>query len=465
MAKPAAARTNRESKAPRDAAQVSSYVAEPRGPRGAVHGTGPEPRRTRRSATSGETSRPTYVRACDARAWTIYLTRGGKRWAVSYRCHSWRHAGECRRWRAHENFARMARPLEETDPAHVLLLVLTFDQRAFAAGLAMVGLGNVLRHLSGLPAHVLDVEPRWYAFRTMWRAWQSLRQAFHREAARRRVRRARWVQTVEIHGTGWPHANIVMEWPWLADELARTDAEHCCGRDRIGPERCELARDDEHHRCGPNAGCRCVCGATHSTAAACGHPGCVRDWLAGHAKGCGWGRVLTVERARDREQVAGYIVKLAGEVELGAGARRVPAGGKREGLEPAIGEVVKLSQAPVNAPPHFRRLRYSLRAPRAGVTAMLDPPHHDPELAGALINQPLELVERAIVADLDLVELHSAETGEVFRVSFVERARLLAQQRAPPVGWLDEALLPSRLERERLTALWTAWTAEHHPEL
>ena len=79
----------------------------------------------------------------------------------------------------------------------------------------------------------------------------------------------------------------------------------------------------------------------------------------------GWGWFIgTPEVARDLEAVAGYVAKLS------SGKAAVLAG-----------EITKPSQAPVNAPLHFRRLRSS--------RGFLPPRRKNPELTGKLVFAPL----------------------------------------------------------------------------
>lgn len=259
-----------------------------------------------------QTRLPRYVQACAANAWHVHTW---KQSAVTgeisnekrtpYRCHSWRHEGDCRRWRAAQNFARVSKALEPHRPRDVVMMVLTLD-----------------------PAEWKD---RWEAFAELSRAWSSLRKAISRAYGGND-----WVGTVEVHRSGWPHMNVVMVAPQLGDAVA-TD------------------------------------------------PKGTLEWLKRHAVSCGFGWRCSIEQASSKRAVAGYIVKVAGEVESAAAP---DADGR------LVGEVVKLSQLPVEAKRHFRRLRSSVK--------FLPPPFksQDPEVTGALIreNAPPECVD--IGADL-----------------------------------------------------------------
>jgi len=73
--------------------------------------------------------------------------------------------------------------------------------------------------------------------------------------------------------------------------------------------------------------------------------------------------MASIEQARSKNAVAGYVTKLA--TELGG----LPA------------EVTKTSQAPVNAPSHFRTLRSS--------KGFLPPRYKNPDVTGCLIKARL----------------------------------------------------------------------------
>jgi hypothetical protein len=133
------------------------------------------------------------------------------------------------------------------------------------------------------------------AFNELRNRWRSLAKAMRRQWGE-----LQYVSTVERHTkrTAFPHLNVIVASRGMADAM------------RVMPG--ELVK-----------------------------------WLKSHAEMCGFGNQLFVEGARSREQVAGYIVKLADKASVG------PVDGK------TVGEVVKLSQLPRNAPKGFRRLRSS----------------------------------------------------------------------------------------------------------
>ena len=354
--------------------------------------------------------RPSYIDACEAGRWSLYLRdpQTDRRFATRYRCGSWRHAGACATHNSHRIFARIAPQVDAVEPSDLLMLVLTIDRSEFRAACAMVDLGRALAAAAGLPPIRANVDARAVAYATLWRRWQSLRQALHRMADRMGVPRARWAMTIEAHRRGgWPHAHVLMHWPWLAQALR--DEEHDCGRvDHRDANGWHRGKPEER----------------------CGARGCLRDWLSARAVACGWGRVLSIEVAHSARQAAGYIVKLTGESgQTGRGA---------------VGELAKMSQVPLEAPRHFRRLRYSLRS--GDLEPMLLAVRKS-GLEGALCGQAADVVAAAIGADRDLVSVTDPGTGEVRRVSF-----LLAR---PPPDW------GATVEAATLRHLEAAWLRLH----
>lgn len=226
-----------------------------------------------------------YVEACKAGRWHINLTRVNgqtgeivKEWRQVYKCKSWRHPGECARWRAAQNFSRIAAALDPLQRRHVVFIVLTLDRKKW--------------------------RDRYHAFEDMKEKWRSLRKAITR-----RWGANSYVSTVEVQKAGWPHLNVVMHCPLLAE----------------------------------------VAG---------GHSKRAEAWIKKHAGRCGFGHQAQVTQAKSKRKLAGYVVKIAGRVERGV-----------EGQ--TVGEAIKLSQVPHEAPRHFRRLRSSVK--------FLQPPHASDE--------------------------------------------------------------------------------------
>lgn len=75
-----------------------------------------------------------YVEACEHGLWHLVLYpdgKAGKPKPVPFRCHSWRHEGECRQWKGAQDFARIKEAL--SGETSWLYLVLTFDQRQWSS--------------------------------------------------------------------------------------------------------------------------------------------------------------------------------------------------------------------------------------------------------------------------------------------------------------------------------------------
>lgn len=255
---------------------------------------------TQGGAPLGVARLPKYVRACDGGDWHLswwrYSPATGEvlqEGRAPFRCRSWRHKGPCRRWRAAQNFSRTNQALLRCRPKDVVFCVFTVRPG--------------------------DWSSRFEAFRELRDCWRSLRKAITRAFGGNR-----YVSTVEVHRSGWPHLNVVMESPLLAQFVGK------------------------------------------------GKGGGAITWLKKHALACGFGYMASAERAQSRRALAGYIVKLAGEVEHAA---HPDATGR------LVGEVVKLSQVPERAPSHFRRLRSSIR--------FLPPPYKRPDVSGELVRAPL----------------------------------------------------------------------------
>lgn len=176
------------------------------------------------------------------RTWRVgeHPSRGSRGLA---RCGSWRCVA-CRRWKAAQDFARITAAFAPYPPEQLAFVVLTLDQLGTYGPVPWSCPADAHARLSGLTRGLLA------RVRRRWRGEPG----------------SRWVMVIESHGSGWPHANLLMHAPALARELpARGDD------DRAPLVRGELAE--------------CVYAA-------------------------GWGRT-TAERVRGTEQAAGYLIKVA----------------------------------------------------------------------------------------------------------------------------------------------------------
>lgn len=153
------------------------------------------------------------------------------------------------------------------------------------------------------------------------RSWRSPAQLFrlgveHWSALRKRLTRRygtlAYIQTWEIHRTGWPHVNVLVgNWNLCCE--AEDDAQVL--RDKV---------------------------------------------LRPAARAVGFGKQVFVQPMHDAALMANYLTKLASEL---------------------TGAAVK-NQIPINAPPHFRRLRAS--------QGLLPKPHKDEEITGRLVRCPVD---------------------------------------------------------------------------
>lgn len=177
---------------------------------------------------------------------------------------------------------------------------------------------------------------------------------------------SRWVSTVEAHRSGWPHVNFLIYSPELARELEVDRA----AREQSG----ERGRDLVLLR------------------------GELLDLATRPLEGAKvtqqrqmWGVQSTAEAARHHGSVASYIVKLA---ELAGDTS---------------GELAKLTQAPMNAPARFRRLR-------AG-KGFLPPRHRDPAITGTMVKRTYDTngypVVRAVSIDRAYKNLETRHTAHV----------------------------------------------------
>jgi hypothetical protein len=204
----------------------------------------------------------------------------------SYRCPS----PECQRVAAHTDFARIDAALKrpDLDPAGFVFFVLTIDQNDHF-GTASKPYKDEQEAFKRLSANT-----RFFLRRL------RLRQKKRGE----RVLDNEWVGTVEVQRNGWPHMNLMVYAPELAEQLREEQ--------QLGPH------DPRRRR----------------------HRAQITDpWLLQAVTETNWGTISTAEGVRDAQALAGYIVKLGGEFCRSAG------------------EISKITQAPSNARMKLRRIR------------------------------------------------------------------------------------------------------------
>lgn len=258
---------------------------------------------------------PKHVRNCNggagARSWWLYTWRRddpSKKLRIPYNCSSWR-CPHCARYEASVCFARIKTAFEPLSSDGSVFFVLTLDREGYYS----------------------RDGGRWRNVTEAYRDLGRMSEKFFKRLRRMHKRMgwapfgSKWVATVEAHRTGWPHMNIVLHSPELAEYLEN---------DRLARERRGFSRRDQI---------------------------LVQDELRACVVGAGWGVQSTAERGRDKDALAGYITKLAGL----AGS--------------TAGEVAKITQAPTVAPERFRRLRSGKN--------FLPPRIVDPEVTGTLVRR------------------------------------------------------------------------------
>lgn len=254
---------------------------------------------------------PRHVRACvhyegeRTERWGLWLwpkhspTRQVR---VPYACKSWRCNGPCSRYEASVTFSRLRTAImnEELDADGWCFIVLTVDRHGYYSGKPWWKAEDAYRQLSPMSRKLIK------RFRRMYNHPID-----------------KWAQVVEAHRSGFPHLNVLMYCPPLAADLRREQERRM--QDEALNDAVHEARALWKER-------RSVPPALREQARQAITMG---GELLRHTEESGWGRQSSAESVRDREALAGYIVKL-------------------------IGEVAKLSQRPLNAPERFRRLRTSV---------------------------------------------------------------------------------------------------------
>ena len=260
---------------------------------------------------------PFHVKHCHetgSRDWWIHTVNKnapeGTVTRVPYRCNSWR-CPVCRHHESHVMFARIAKASANLSPDGWCFFVLTLDRNGTYSG-----------------------EKKWENAQEAYRDLSRLRAAFFQNLRRFQKRMGwpkvlnQWVGTTEAHKAktgGWPHLNLMIHSPMLAEYLRAERAE----RERQGLAGRDLIQ-------------------------------CTGELLA-VVENAGWGIMSTAESARDGQAVAGYITKIAGKSDQ------------------TTGEITKLTQLPMNMPFRFRRL--------ASGKSFLPPRAKNPDVTGALVRR------------------------------------------------------------------------------
>lgn len=345
---------------------------------------------------------PRHVSACQHSpehrerwfVWTWNRSTPQQQTRVPYSCNSWR----CEVCRRHEAAVTFARIKEATSPLGVngwCFLVLTLDRDGYFSGKPWADVNEAYRALSKMTTATL---------RKIGATWgpESRLVGKKRQRVVRRLGK-RWVAVVEAHRSGWPHVNLLVWCPELAELLRNEHAQRL--EDPEVADAVALARD-AWRRGEPvpavvreRARRSCTLGGD----------------LLNLATECGWGVQSTAEAARSSEAVAGYVVKLAGQHDA------------------AAGELAKITQAPLNAPERFRRLRSG--------KGFLPPRRTDPNVTGCLVRR-----RRAVAGDWEICAINAPkDPAQLPAIACAAEAEL-------QIIFEEETLL-ARSKKKRLPAM------------
>lgn len=369
---------------------------------------------------------PRHVQACQHSrthrerwyVWTWKRANRSKQTRIPYSCNSWR-CDVCRRHEAAVTFARLKQAQAGLDPRGWCMLVLTIDREGYYSGKPWFDVNAAYAALAKMNRAVLQ---------RIGREWGTETRTIvttNKKTGKTRVRHEqtvgnRWVSVVEAHRSGWPHLNLMVWCPPLAEELER--------------ERERRLEDDE------------VADAVALARDAWAKKEPVPEWVRERARratviggrlgdlveSCGWGRESTAERARDIEAVMAYGVKLVGLHDA------------------SVGELAKVTQCPMNAPERFRRLRSG--------KGFLPPRQSNPEVTGCLIRRrrsregDWEIQAINAPKDDEQVEpIMQARDAELQLIDEEERVLARNRGRMPPMPPLRRAVA-GKLEGHRETS-------------
>lgn len=296
---------------------------------------------------------PRHVAACQHSpegcerwfVWTWKRDNPGTQIRIPYSCNSWR-CDVCRRHEAAVTFARIkeATSSPELDPRGWCFLVLTIDREGYYSGQPWADVSAAYAALGKMTRATLA---------RIGRTWgpETALERSGRSKELRTVRKLgnRWVAVVEAHRSGWPHVNLLVWCPELAELLRSDHAERL--EDPEVADAVELARDAWSRKEPVPSRIREMARRATTVGAA----------LRQLVEASGWGRESTAEAARSSEAIAGYVVKLAGQHDA------------------SVGELAKITQAPLNAPERFRRLRSG--------KGFLPPRQKDESVTGTLVRR------------------------------------------------------------------------------
>lgn len=275
----------------------------------------------------------------------------GAQTRVPYCCNSWR-CPVCRRHEAAVLFARLKQAAQELDPRGWVMLVLTLDRDGHYSGKPWRSTDEAYAELGALTRATLA---------RIGKQWGSEVRYETRVSRKGKVRVVpihhvgnRYAAVVEAHRSGWPHVNLLVWCPELADELRSEYATRMSDPEIANAV--ALARECWRNKQAVPDDVREL--ARQATLIG----GELEEIITReNRRGRAWGLQSTAEAARDVDAVLGYCVKLAGLHES------------------SVGELAKVTQVPLNAKQRFRRFRTG--------KGFLPPRVSNPEVTGCLMRR------------------------------------------------------------------------------
>lgn len=338
--------------------------------------------------------------------WTFHRDAPDLKRRAPYKCKNWRclgNDGECSTFDRRLTYARVKEAIErdKLTPDGWVFFVLTLDRNGHYEGgrRRWKDADDAFGSLSRMHRKFFERARHWMGSeRIAKRERRPVMKPFGRE----------WVATVEAHRSGWPHVNVLVWAPELAEYVERE-------QERLG---------DEFQRIGL-------------------HRAALPPELDRLARAAGWGAVSTVERVKSQDKVLNYLAKLSGE------------SGR------AVAEIAKLTQLPRNAPQKFRRLR-------AG-KGWLPPRRKDGNITGSIMirkydddGTPLVLPVQT-VRDPLLVKHLPSICYEETKLWDRERENAAALRRA--LAELELPMLPANMITDDLVERFEAERRAHVAEL
>lgn len=312
---------------------------------------------------------PRHVAACQhshvhherwfVATWKRDAPPGSMQTRIPYSCNSWR-CEVCRRHEAAVTFARIKEAVErrdaagelEADPTGWCFVVLTFDRDGYYGGRKWLDVNEAYAQIGKMTRALLErIGREWGSETRIERRTYKSKKTGKTRTVEREVRTVgnRWYSVVEAHRSGWPHANLVVWCPELAEYLRREREERL--DDPEVADAVELARDAWARKEPVPEAVREL--ARKATLVGGRFGDIVRE--------SGWGRQSTAEVARNLEAVISYGVGLVGLHDS------------------SIGELAKITQLPMNAVERFKRLRTG--------KGFLPPRRSNPEVTGCMMRR------------------------------------------------------------------------------